>query len=388
MSNKNRNPIAAEIRRAALRPLKSQYVPQGWTPPDLLESQFSYEDGENTSGEDEVHQMSRYSSTSESDAGDLEVVDEQADARRRIGRAVTDRGIARMLYEIEKREDRFERVFKKGIGYATRTSGSETARPLRDDWLDRFFRYVADVDEEAVLDVLAKALSEAASRDKPLTSPRALDTIRYFQPDSYEIFVKSSALLMLLGCLPVGFFDGDKGIINENALEVLLEAGLVKIETSRFYVVPVGDFIITFNYRNAERFNFDIVRLTQIGREIAGIIDNEMRQLPNAIKFSGKVGELLSYQVNGGLTTGTIGHVAQALKRSMADRWAIETTVRIRTKTENKTIFDGFRAEFKDPFAITIAERAGNESDSYLDAFVRFFDDFDENELPLLVENL
>ena len=384
------NPIAIEIKKAARRPLKSQFIPQGWTPPDTSENQLSY-DGYPEVDEVEQRQVQEPKSTShrgrdDSGDGEVEIVSEQVEARRRAARTLSDRGLARMFYEIDRREARFEWVLNKAMDNVAREGGSEASRPLRDEWLDRFFRYVADVDEQEVLEVLAKALSEAAARDKPLMSPRALDTLRYFQPDSYRIFVDCSTLLTMLGCLPLGFFDDED--TDMSALEVLQEAGLVKVETARYYVLPLGDFICTFTYQHDERFDFEIVRLTQIGREIAGLIKNELRQVPDAIRSGGRAGALLDHQLASGLTDATVRRVAQALLRSMSDRWAIQTTVMMRTPNGNRKVLEVVRGKFQDLFGFSLTETADNESDRLIDVVARVFTEFDENELPVLVEGL
>lgn len=369
-----KNRVSSEIRRAARRSLASSYVPEGWT-------ESTDEDGKSK----KLDPPGRSKRPALKDQS-VPTVGERLEATRRVGRSVSDLGIIRLLYEVERTETRRQYVADKAEEVAEERAADAEARPLSDDWLDRFFRYVADVDEKDVLDTLAKGLAEAATRDKPLLSPRALDALRFFQKDTYDLFSRCSSILSVLGYVPLGFFDDEDYDFGPVQLEHLLENGLAKIETMNYYALPLGDFLINFSYQADERFNFEIVRLTQIGREIAGLINNELREVPKLLSAGSLSGHLLHFQLRNGVTDGVVQRVAQALLRTMSDRWSIETTIFLRSDDANKRVGAAVREKFESPFAIPRPENIGNGSDRFLDVVLNMFNDFDEYELPVLVD--
>jgi hypothetical protein len=369
-----KNRVSSEIRRAARRPLASSYVPKGWT-------ECTDEDGKSKTL-DPPGRSKRPALKDQS----VPTVGERLEATRRVGRSVSDLGIIRLLYEVERTETRRQYVADKAEEVAEERAAGAEARPLSDDWLDRFFRYVADVDEKDVLDTLAKGLAEAATRDKPILSPRALDALRFFQKDIYDLFSRCSSILSVLGYVPLGFFDDEDYDFGPVQLEHLLENGLAKIETMNYYALPLGDFLINFSYQADERFNFEIVRLTQIGREIAELINNELREVPKLLSAGSLPGHLLHFQLRNGVADEVFRRVAQALLRTMSDRWSIETTIFLRSDDANKRVGEAVREKFESPFAIPRPENIGNGSDRFLDVVLNMFNDFDEYELPVLVD--
>lgn len=79
----------------------------------------------------------------------------------RIG--LIERARGRVLNEIAHTQQSIEYVAQKAIEYNAAELDSCEERDVEQDWLRRFFRYAAEVDEKTILDIFAKALSDCAA---------------------------------------------------------------------------------------------------------------------------------------------------------------------------------------------------------------------------------
>ncbi len=116
------------------------------------------------------------------------------------------RAIGRLQAGWLRDQENVEFVARLGIDFANKDPDGEKERQLDNDWLLRFFQYAATVDDAQLQAVMARALADASIADRPLTSRRAIDTIRFFEISSYKSFQFVARDLTLFGELPVSYF--------------------------------------------------------------------------------------------------------------------------------------------------------------------------------------
>jgi hypothetical protein len=266
--------------------------------------------------------------------------------------ALIERARGRVLDEIARTQETIEYVGGRAIEFNAADADSADEREIEEDWLSRFFRYVAEVDEKAILDIFAKALADSAIRTRPLLSPRALDTLRFFEAYSFEMFGFCADLIGTFEAVPRGFLErraGSEG--RELDLSLLMEMGLIKYEHQSYYNAIVGGFDLSFYYAPSSREQIELARLTHVGRSIAGLVKPEHRELVNPLAFQGTREEVLALQLALSLTPGAAKDLGKSIVASLASANAIELQVRVNGQQR----FMGKKESYDDPFGVTDA---------------------------------
>ncbi|MDQ0420296.1 hypothetical protein J2045_001315 [Peteryoungia aggregata LMG 23059] len=296
------------------------------------------------------------------------------------------------ITQLEEDLLRLSEVFYEAYEKITEDPDRFEEHEIDDDWLSRFIKYASEIRDEDILEILARALADAATRPKSKLSPKALDTLRFFQQDTFANFKASAGLIASLRQVPIQLFDNEDrlGIVDFN-LEAMIEMGLLKIETTSVYSLLFGDVILNFKYKSSERFAFETIKLTTVGTEILNLTDANFRDLPSALSMSAAKGQLASLQQAVQLSSAMVRNVALCLLQEMGNRWAIESSILLRTGSGNKLVYSGERAEMANKFKISVDETNLIELDdkqakaTLLD-ILQEFEGFDEYQLPAIIE--
>jgi len=299
------------------------------------------------------------------------------------------RAVGRFQLELLKEQDNVEAIAHQSLLIADSDPDRDKTKALDDDWLLRFFQYAARVDDTQLQAVMARALADAAIADRPVISHRAIDTIRFLERQSYRAFDFAARELTRFGGVPRGYFSLKHSAMPEAFdLSGLMEIGLVKLERHKSMDLQVGpvSFLLTFAPR--ETFAFEIVSLTQIGREIAALMIPEVRErfgmgLPRAM---GR--RVLDIQTALGLDTSNVRSAAVATVQEASDGWALAIEVyERRPDGSTRTLFKGSRDAIENPFAIPDLKVDALDADALIQVVVKEFRHFDEQQLPNLVSN-
>lgn len=273
---------------------------------------------------------------------ELAEVEHQYELRNRVA--------GRLLAQWEAEQRAVEWVASRAVLITEGDPDREQERDLDDDWLRRFFKYVAEVDEEQVLEILAQALADAAIRTKPLISARALDTLRFFEQDTLAMFRYCATKVGLFGMVPQHFVDV---LANMNGLaldlSLMIEMGLVKIERRQTLTFPIGDLHLSFSTGPGGHYDIEAVKLAINGLSLGSI--NPASEL-HSVNGLG---------INGVITKGQAFIDAIGVEREDAQR---------------------------DPFLLgrLIGTNLLDEDNQALvSVFVAAFDDFDKHTLPAIV---
>jgi hypothetical protein len=268
---------------------------------------------------------------------------------------------------------------------------SDSARPIDDDWLMNFFKYARDVSEPQVRHVLSRALADAAIPHRPVISPRALDTARFFDADSFAIFNAVARHLSLFGAIPRNYFEVDQSLKKSLGihLDMLNEMGLIRTDKTKSYTIEIGDVIITFVYGVSEQFEFSTVKLTKIGREIAGLWDSTIRRMYEALAFGKSQLELWHIQQKLGISEQDVKNITLSLISDIGDTWALNIKAYMRRRDEPDAIYGYYRGNDRDEIKLKIDVQkylsdASNEK--LVQTMVDEFDHFNEYTLPNMPE--
>lgn len=311
---------------------------------------------------------------------------QKAHARQRL-RA---RGVHRTTAQIEYEQANIEEIIV-GAGQTLEDDADGPSRVPEEDWLMRFFNYAAEVSEEQVMNVLKRALADAAKADRPLTSPRTLDTLRFFQPYTYDMFDYLASQLVLFGGVPATYFDRDPRA-KENGLDLplMMEMGLCKVDRVKAFRFCIGLATFSFSFKPAERFEFDLIRLTQVGKEISGLIDADARILHGVGAGAFTDQRIWTLQRKFGLSGKEAKYLALSLISDICDKFGLRIEIyRAAEGGGNQSIHESHRDSVEQPFNIDVADHCSDldeENRDLIGVFLDEFKQFDEYELPILLD--
>ncbi|MFZ2997231.1 DUF2806 domain-containing protein [Sphingobium sp.] len=297
----------------------------------------------------------------------------------RIG--LIERARGRVLNEIAHTQQSIEYVAQKAIEYNAAELDSCEERDVEQDWLRRFFRYAAEVDEKTILDIFAKALSDSAIRGRALLSPRALDTLRFFESYSFEMFRLCAGVVGMFETVPRGLLERHAHNVGQDLdLSLMLEMGLIKNDVQRNLNAVIGGFDLSFYYPPANRAQIEIVRLTHVGRSIAGLMNGAHRELIDPVTFEGSPDALLELQKALGLTPRVAKDLGRSLVATLADADGIEVQVRVCRQQRYRNT----KTNYDDPFGVTASidlSGLSQETRALAAIVISELVDFDTNQL-------
>lgn len=301
--------------------------------------------------------------------GDDKRVRELAEASfRRLGRD--------MVYE----QERVEQIALKAIEYRKIYSTKNEDREIEDDWLFKFFRYAGQIDEAALLNVLAKALAEASTHGKPRISNRALDTLRFFDEKSKKDFIYIASKIAAFDfVMREHQFDESAPYLHPDDFQSLFELGLIKISRRRYINIEIADMFISFLFEMGSKFEFEYVELTQIGLEIAGLFDSQHRELALE-KTTGNWKNRLSMQKNFGITTEFMETFAKKIIAGTSDSFDLGIAIWHIDKNGRNLVVNQIRKNPSDKYLIKFKSTAFTrvrDAGALRDAFFAPFEDFD-----------
>lgn len=298
--------------------------------------------------------------------------------------SLIERARGRVLDEIAHTQQSIEYVAQKAIEYNAAEVDSRDEREIEQDWLRRFFRYAAEVDERKVLDIFARALSDSAIRGRALLSPRALDTLRFFESHSFEMFRLCAGVVGMFEAVPYGFLQRHAYNVGvELDLSLMLEMGLIKNDVQQSLNVVMGGFDLSFYFPPGHRSRIEVVRLTHVGRSIAGLVNGAHRQLVDPITFKGTPDALLELQKALGLNAVIAKDIGRSLVAALADGDGIEIQVRVCREQRYRNI----KTNYDDPFGVTNAiDLSGLSAEGQTLAAIVISElvDFDTNQLDAM----
>lgn len=287
-------------------------------------------------------------------------------------------------------QENAEKIARFGIALANEDPEGDKERPLDNDWLLRFFQYASTVDDTQLQAVMARVLADASIANRPLTSRRAIDTIRFFETSSYKSFQFIAQELTLWGSVPVSYFS-----LRQNSappdfdMSELIELGLIKRERHKSFTLSLGKLRAIFTFAPRQTFSFELVLLTQIGREIASLLYPEVRRrFPSGVQNI-DAHELWIIQKKLGLSEKHVQAAAIAIVQEASDYWDISYDIFLQTdSTQTYTVFHGVRNNIHKPYSIPDLDFADHRIDpqlsSYAQIIVNEFRYFDERQLPNL----
>lgn len=300
----------------------------------------------------------------------------------RIG--LIERARGRVLDEIAHSQKSIEYVAQKAIEYNAADVDANEERDIEQDWLRRFFRYAAEVDEKTVLDIFAKALSDSAIRGRTLLSPRALDTLRFFESYSFEMFRLCASITGMFEAIPSGLLERHAHNVGEDLnLPLMLEMGLIKKDVQKHLSAIIGGFDLSFYYPPANRAQIEVVRLTHVGRSIAGLMSGAHRELIDPVTFEGSPDALLKLQMALGLSPRVAKDLGKSLVATLADADGIEVQVRVCRQQRYRSI----KTNYDDPFGVTDAidlSGLSDEARALAAIVISELVDFDTNQLDAM----
>ncbi|MEA3016406.1 MAG: hypothetical protein QOI38_1128 [Sphingomonadales bacterium] len=298
--------------------------------------------------------------------------------------ALIERARGRVLDEIAHTQQSIEYVAQKAIEYHAAEPDSREERDVEQDWLRRFFRYAAEVDEKTILDIFAKALSDSAIRGRALLSPRALDTLRFFETYSFEMFRLCAGAVGIFEAVPRGFLERHAHNLGQDLdLPLMLEMGLIKNDAQRNLNAVIGGFDLSFYYPPSNRAQIEIVRLTHVGRSIAGLINSAHRELVDPVTFEGSPEALLELQKTLGLSPQVAKDLGRSLVATLADADGIEVQMRVCRQQRYRNT----KTNYGDPFGVTDAidlSGLSQETGALAAIVIGELVDFDTNQLEAM----
>jgi hypothetical protein len=280
----------------------------------------------------------------------------------------------------------------------------DNTREIRDDWLLNFFKYAADAHDDKIRSIFVQALTDAPINPRPLTSPRTLDTLRFFQPHTFRMFEHLSRHLTIFGGVPSCYFQLDPqvreisseqksylDIVYERTpldMSAMLELGLCKIERPRSYRFAIGEITFSFSYKPGSLFDFEIVRLTQVGKEISGLMDADARVLHKLVDDARLSSDIFELQSKFDLSAFEARIVASSVVQDLCDRSGVRLELYKRTRTGNVGIIELHRDAIEDPFGFTVPLEFGALSArnrDLVEVAISQFTKFDAEELPAML---
>ncbi len=169
----------------------------------------------------------------------------------------------------------------------------------------------------------------------------------------------------------------------------LIELGLVKLERRKSFELSLGALTFNFTFAPRQTFAFEIVLLTQIGREIAALLHPVVRRrFPTSYQNLDAL-ELWHIQKSLRLSDQQVQAAATAIVQEASDFWDLAYDIFIRTaSTKAHTVYHGTRDAIQKPYGIPDLDFTGQKIDPHLSAFAQIivneFRYFDERQLPNL----
>lgn len=299
----------------------------------------------------------------------------------------------RLTAEWQRDQKNVESVAALGIELANNDPDGDSERVLDGDWLLRFFQYAASVDDDQLRAVMARVLADASISSRPLTSRRAIDTIRFFEASSYNSFQFVARELAIFKEVPSAYLR----MKHENSppdfdMSELIELGLIKLEHAKSLLLSVGGLDLHFAFAQRQTFTFELVKLTQTGREIAALLYSDVRsRFPRGTSTIDY--ELIwTIQKNLELNRRQVKSVAAAIVQEASSFWDFSYSVTLhRPSVKSETIFRGVRDDIMKPFGIPDLDLSRYDIDPLLLDFsqviVEEFRYFDEMQLPNMIHD-
>lgn len=297
----------------------------------------------------------------------------------------------RLLAQWEAEQKAVEWVASKAVQLTERDPERDQERELDDDWLRRFFKYVAEVDERQVLEVLAQALSDASIRSKPLISPRALDTLRFFERDTLDMFRFAAVETGMFDMVPQHFLRRraeEKG--RDFDLGLMVEMGLLKSERNQTLFVPIGDLRLRFSTGVGGNYDFEAIRLTQVGKSIAGLLEAPLKPLLAAFGGTERLVDVWEMQRKAGIEQGAVRKLATQIVSEIYAVDNLDIAALVTSGPMPELVFDCRRKRaLLDPFrlgGLSTVDGLAEDNRAAVAEFVDVFEDFDDNTLPTITE--
>lgn len=154
-------------------------------------------------------------------------------------------------------------------------------RHIHDDWIRKFFRYAADVDDERLRGIFADILANIVIDEYPLIPLKAIDIVRFMDKEKIEQFLYIGKYISKYG------FILESNVINlsnhefvkRDILDTLEEIQLLK----RVYVyntsIQIGSLLFSIGLDVGSTFRFDIFKFTQIGAVLIDILDKNIKSI-------------------------------------------------------------------------------------------------------------
>lgn len=298
------------------------------------------------------------------------------------------RAIRRLSEQAVDEQKRLEWIGNRSFQIASSDPDGSDAREIPDDWLKRFFKYAADVDESQLLEMLARALADAAMRSRPILSPKALDTLRFFEVNSFEMYKSCAYKIGLVDSLPIVMLE-NLPLPTGQEIDVVLmkELGLLKEERKKHVTYRLGNFFITFSYDTGVNFEFRVIEKTYVGRSISDLLDRRLGRVASGLYTFDIAIEVTQLQQDLGLNETFCGKLANYILSQIGDTGSVDIKSRIIHQGKPIEAFSGERKRHTDPFQLEKIRECQFDDQftkSCVDAFIDTFTNFDTNQLPYM----
>lgn len=303
------------------------------------------------------------------------------------------RGAQRLGEQVIDEQKRVEWVGGRAIEIANADPDRDKSRDIPDDWLKRFFKYVSEVDDEDILELLARCLADAAFPRRTILSPKALDTLRFFEHSSYEMFKFCAMTITPTEACPADFLENRAKKLNlsfggrEFDLALMIELGLVKEDRRKHFSLRLGQAFVTFSYDAGVNHEFRVFQLTYVGRSIAALIDKRLGRLETHLRALDTSSDVVSLQQSAGLDEEMARSLGRCLVSQLADTSPTDINVKSYEGRAREDIFSSTRKAISDEFDVArgLRHAFGDEYTRQLsETLAEVFDDFDKNQLPYL----
>lgn len=177
-----------------------------------------------------------------------------------------------------RKQFNFENVASLAIEIASERP-EESRRPIDEDWFLRWFEAAEQVSDSTIQMLWARAFDQQADKSRKTLSLRALDTLRLMEREDVLNFRRAVDVFEYFGVVTVTSLGILRGIIEEHALDSLIDQRLVTLEECRFNNIAVpGGFAVYFRLPEGVWAPDPLrqYRLTARARELASTIPDSV----------------------------------------------------------------------------------------------------------------
>jgi hypothetical protein len=228
--------------------------------------------------------------------------------------ALLDRRAVRLRIKLAKEQANLESITRQAIEYSGKGDYG-AARDLDDDWMFKFVEFAQQVSDDEVQKLWARALTSAATSERPRLPATALQTMALLDRDAAMHFKSFCSVVVTFGFYPAHETSRIPELEIQNInLHILKDFGLIEQDIASAYQFPSFHIVLEVdNGIGLKLFRPDF-RLTKRGFDIGNaVFDAPAIALPDELRRT-YLTSLVSIQVSrhGHITVAPVGEAGPA----------------------------------------------------------------------------